>query len=105
MISFLARWTTPSSDTAPDAFQQPRNKSMSRIAVVTPHVTTGDAVCNDVFGMHEVLTREGHDARVYAADWNGNSPVKVWSIAEIDRFLKGREDVLIYHHSMGWTTG
>jgi glycosyltransferase involved in cell wall biosynthesis len=78
---------------------------MSRIAVVTPHVTIGDAVCNDVFGMHEVLTGKGHDARVYAADWSDDSRVKVWSISEIGRFLKSQEDVLIYHHSMGWATG
>lgn len=78
---------------------------MPSIAIVTPHVTTGDAVCNDVFGMHDVLTRQGHDARVYAADWTGEPRVKVWSIAEIGSFLKGRDDILIYHHSMGWTTG
>ena len=62
-------------------------------------------MCNDVFGMHQVLTRHEHDVRVYAADWTGEPRVKVWSIAEIGSFLKSSDDILIYHHSMGWSTG
>jgi glycosyltransferase involved in cell wall biosynthesis len=79
---------------------------MSRIAVVTPHVTTGDAVSNDVFGMHDVLTRRGFQTRIYAADWTNMGPqIEVWPISEIGAFLKSPTDVLIYHHSMGWATG
>lgn len=78
---------------------------MPKIAVVTPHVTTGDAVCNDVFGMHDVLTSHGFDTRIYAADWEREPPVKIWSVSKIGSFLNNEADVLIYHHSMGWTIG
>jgi len=80
---------------------------MPRIAIVTPHVTSGDAVCNDVFGMHEAFTRRGFDSRIYAVDWNipDDWHVKIWPISKIKKFLKGDSDVLIYHFSMGWQTG
>jgi len=79
---------------------------MSRVAVLTPHVTQHDAVCNDVFGMYESLTRRGFDARVYAADWNlSETELKVWPVSRIKNFLQSPNDTLIYHHSMGWETG
>ncbi len=92
---------------------------MSRIAIVTPHMTTGDAVCNDVFGMHEALRRRGYESRIYASDWSVNSfgkwlGLKVksvmlerafWPISKIGNFLETRDDLLIYHYSMGWPLG
>lgn len=79
---------------------------MTRVAIVTPHVTTGDAVCNDVFGMSDVLKRRGLETRIYAADWTVKDPeLKVWSVSNISSFLRSSTDLLIYHHSMGWETG
>ena len=79
---------------------------MPRVAVVTPHFTQHDAVCNDVLGMYEALRKRGSDARIYAADWTvGETKLKVWPVSRIKEFLKNPRDVLIYHHSMGWETG
>ena len=79
---------------------------MPRVAIVTPHVTLHDAVCNDVFGMYETLRRRGCDARIYAADWTvSEAELKVWPVSRIKDFLKNSDDILIYHHSMGWETG
>jgi glycosyltransferase involved in cell wall biosynthesis len=79
---------------------------MPQVAVVTPHFTQHDAVCNDVLGMYEALRKRGSDARIYAADWTvGETKVKVWPVSRIKEFLKNPGDVLIYHHSMGWQTG
>jgi glycosyltransferase involved in cell wall biosynthesis len=79
---------------------------MPRVAIVTPHVTSGDAVCNDVFGMYRVLKKLGFNARIYAADWKVDDPeLEVRSISHIGSFLKSSQDILIYHHSMGWESG
>lgn len=91
---------------------------MNRIAILTPYMTTGDAVCNDVSGMYEVLKRLDFDARIYAADWTPKEPNRqshrskplplepnVWSVSTIDSFLTDASDLLIYHYSMGWDQG
>jgi glycosyltransferase involved in cell wall biosynthesis len=79
---------------------------MPRVAIVTPHMTNGDAVCNDVFGMYDVLKKRGLDTRIYAADWNmSDQSYRIWPVSKIKSFLKSLSDILIYHHSMGWRTG
>jgi glycosyltransferase involved in cell wall biosynthesis len=74
---------------------------MSRVAVLTPHVTTGAAVSSDALGMCTALERRGYEARVYAESWDLREP-KIWPLDEIKDFLKNRDDILIYHHSIGW---
>jgi glycosyltransferase involved in cell wall biosynthesis len=104
MNSSTVRWITQSSRTE-NSFP-PNLKNMPRVALVTPHVTLHDAVCNDVFGMSESLGRRGRDARIYAADWTvSETQMKVWPVSRIRDFLRSTEDTLIYHHSMGWETG
>lgn len=79
---------------------------MPRIGIVTPHITSGDAVCNDVFGMYDVFRERGFNVRIFAADWQlEHSAYDVRSVSEIDSFLKTASDILIYHHSMGWRSG
>lgn len=79
---------------------------MPRVAIVTPHMTTRDAVCNDVCGMYEAFIRRGFQARIYASDWNiQDRDLEIWPVAEIKNFLKHRDDILVYHFSMGWQTG
>ena len=74
---------------------------MIRVAVLTSHVTTGAAVSSDALGMRAALERHGYDARLYAESWDLQEP-KIWPVTEIRDFLKGPEDLLIYHHSIGW---
>ena len=77
---------------------------MPRFAIVTSHLTTADAVSNDVLAMQRVLANHGLDARMYAESGDFESP-KIWPLAEIGEFLKSADDVLIYHHSFGWDVG
>ena len=39
---------------------------MPRIALLTPTLSTADAISNDISGMHEVLKKSGYDARLFA---------------------------------------
>ena len=77
---------------------------MARFAIVTSHLTSGDAVSNDVVTMQKVLENQGYDARLYAGSADFAEP-KVWPLAEIGEFLQDADDVLIYHHSFGWEIG
>ena len=41
---------------------------MKRVAIVTPSITVGDAVSNDVVGMYRVLQKLGFDTRNYCGE-------------------------------------
>jgi glycosyltransferase involved in cell wall biosynthesis len=77
---------------------------MTRIAILTPSITTGDAVSNDVLGMYEILKKLGHETRIYAEGWTLAEP-KVWPSPKIRNFLRSSGDLLIYHYSRGWDFG
>ena len=77
---------------------------MTRIAILTPSITTGDAVSNDVLGMYDVLKERGYDARVFAEGWTIKEP-RVWPSPQVGSFLKQPRDILIYHYSRGWDPG
>ena len=77
---------------------------MSRIAILTPSITTGDAVSNDVMGMYKILKELGHETRLYAEGWTFDEPT-VWPAHKIPAFIKNSSDLLIYHYSRGWDFG
>lgn len=77
---------------------------MRRIALLTPLLTTADAISNDLYGMQAVLEKLGHDARLFANE-STTTGVDVSPAGKIKDFLKSRDDLLIYHYSMGWNFG
>ncbi len=77
---------------------------MTRIAILTPSVTTGDAVSNDVLGMYDVLRKRDFDVRVFAEGWALDKP-RVWPAPRVESFIKKSTDILIYHYSRGWDPG
>jgi hypothetical protein len=74
---------------------------MTRIAILTPSITTGDAVSNDVLGMYDLLRGFGHEVRIYAEGWTFEKP-RVWPAHKIAGYLRNASDLLIYHYSRGW---
>lgn len=77
---------------------------MTRIAILSPSITTGDAVSNDVIGMYETLRASGHEARIYAEGWTIDEPT-IRTPDKIHNFLRSSQDLLIYHFSRGWDFG
>jgi glycosyltransferase involved in cell wall biosynthesis len=73
------------------------------IAILTPSITTGDAVSNDVLGMYQVL-RERDRVRIFAEGWSINEP-RIRPSTELKSFLGKPDDILIYHYSRGWQPG
>ncbi len=77
---------------------------MTRVAILSPSLTTADAVGNDALMMFDVLTRNGYDVRLFCES-HSLSHDAVFDVARIEKFLKSPADVLIYHHSRGWEPG
>lgn len=75
---------------------------MSRIGILSPSLSTGDAVSNDVLGMHDVLNRQAHDVRVFTETHNLKHQA-VFDSSKLRRFLRSADDLLIYHHARGWS--
>jgi glycosyltransferase involved in cell wall biosynthesis len=77
---------------------------MTRVGILSPSFTTGDAVSNDALGMYEVLTKQGKEVRIFC-EAHGLNAHKVYEVSRIKRFLKSADDILIYHYSRGWAPG
>jgi glycosyltransferase involved in cell wall biosynthesis len=74
------------------------------IAILTPCISEGDAVSNDVIGMYNSLKKYGYQAQLFANNWDNlnTKNIRVKHISRIKSFLKSKQDILIYHYSVGW---
>jgi glycosyltransferase involved in cell wall biosynthesis len=77
---------------------------MARISILTPTLIAADAVSNDVLGMHDLLTRRGHEVHLFADDWN-LSGLNIRHAYSALSAPQNYDDILIYHHSIGWELG
>ena len=77
---------------------------MTRVAILSPSVTTADAVSNDVMGEFDVLSSQGHEVRLFCETHSLNHP-QLFDVAHLGKFLKSPDDILIYHFSRGWSPG
>jgi glycosyltransferase involved in cell wall biosynthesis len=77
---------------------------MTRIAILTPTLTPADAVSNDVLAMRRVLSERGHEVRIFAEN-SSLAGERIEAPAAALSYLRAKDDVLIYHHSIGCTSG
>lgn len=79
---------------------------LPRIHLLTPHLAPYDAIGNDVSQMRAAFLGRGYPVRIFAEGFHArcagmveplsNAPADCW---------QSSEDILIYHHSMGWPLG
>lgn len=70
----------------------------SRVIQLTPTLSFGDAVSNDVFAMQDVLTNMGYENIIVAV----NISRKVeGSAVKLKKFISRESDIFIYHMSIG----
>ena len=74
---------------------------MTRIAILSPHIIDGDAVSNDIFGMHQALIKYGYEVQLFAGHWSSSKP-PIKHVDTIKDFLCETSDILIHHYSIGW---
>lgn len=78
---------------------------MPRVHIMTPTLVAGDAVSNDVFGMVRWFRLRNWPADAYAQYLDPAVWGKARPITHYEQFLNNRDDLLIYHHSVGWPLG
>lgn len=78
---------------------------MNRVHILTPSTVPGDAISNDVFGMRRWFRRQGFRVRVYAGTCDDELRHLVRPLRAYRRYAQVTEDILIYHHSVGWRAG
>ena len=76
-----------------------------RIHLLTPSIIPGDAVSNDALGMRRWFRRRGFEAYAYAGRCHADLRKKVRPLRAYGQYLESRDDLLIYHHSVGWPAG
>ena len=77
---------------------------MTRIALVSTQIIPRDAVGNDMLVMHRILRERGHEVAFFADYWDvHDTPVRY--LREIPDYLRGPNDVLLYHHCTAWDGG
>jgi len=77
---------------------------MIHVAICTSELTYSDAVSNDVFGMFDVLSSCDLKVVIFTENIFISDP-EVKHIDSIRDFIKSRDDILIYHFSIGWQKG
>lgn len=78
---------------------------MPRVHIMTPTLAVGDAVSNDVFGMVRWFRLRNWPADAYAQYLDPALRGKARPINQYEPHLYARDDLLIYHHSVGWPLG
>jgi glycosyltransferase involved in cell wall biosynthesis len=73
------------------------------VVILTPALTEGDAVSNDVFGMARTLRADGHRVAL-SVRW-ASPEIPVVPLAQVSSLLSHPNDVLIYHLSVGCEEG
>lgn len=78
---------------------------MTRIAIVSLTISSGDAVGNDALEMGRILTARGHNVALFSSHWVKKGEHSR-DLDELDDFLDDDpQAILIYHHLVGWTAG
>lgn len=77
---------------------------MTKIAILSPSLSHGDAVTNDVLGMADALKMRGHDVRLFC-ETHALDNGRVYESRRLPQFVSRPDDILIYHYSRGWQPG
>jgi len=77
----------------------------TQVHILTPAILPGDAISNDVLGMRRWFRKRGFVARAYAWRCHPKMRKKVRPLRSYHRHLANPNDILIYHHSVGWPIG
>jgi glycosyltransferase involved in cell wall biosynthesis len=80
------------------------NTTPNRVGLIIPTLTNGDAVGNDALGMAEILRQRG-DTVTFFVTTTTLDEEDTQDIDDIGEIMNRPDDVLIYHHSIGFDRG
>src|SRR6516225_6682671 len=79
---------------------------MPDVHVVAPNLAPGDAIAQDALGMVRALREHGYPAFLYSDEIDPTFGEASESLDDYEaRAGNSSEDVLIYHHAVGWQPG
>ena len=78
---------------------------MIQILIMTPSLTPHDAVTNDVLFQKKELLARGYQVFIYAEFCDDLLMDEVLAIGTFENMLQNKNNILIYHHSVGWDIG
>lgn len=79
--------------------------SAQRVHILSSNLVPGDAVSHDVLGMAAWLRRHGCTATIYAGFVHPGLRGEARHVGAYRHHLDATDDVLLYHHSVGWPVG
>ena len=74
-----------------------------KVAIVIPTLADGDAVGNDALGMAKHIRGRGLDVEFFVTRSHIAEPTRL--MREFNRLVRSPDDVVIYHHSIGFEVG
>ena len=74
-----------------------------KVAIVIPTLADGDAVGNDALGMAKHIRGRGLDVEFFVTRSHIAEPTRL--MREFNRLVRSPDDVVIYHHSIGFEMG
>ncbi len=74
-----------------------------KVAIVIPTLADGDAVGNDALGMATHIRGRGIDVEIFVTRSHIAEPTRL--MHDFPRMMRSPDDVLIYHHSIGFEAG
>ena len=72
-----------------------------KAAILIPVLTSKDAVGADAMAMAQILDELGIETRIFCQSASGVQR-KTWPVEEMSTFAGGKDDLVIYHFSIGW---
>lgn len=78
---------------------------MMRASLLVPTFLDGDAIGNDVLGMHAALSKMGVQVKVFANEWAEGLNAIAHPLSDYPQWAATKDCLTIYHHAISWDQG
>jgi len=78
---------------------------MMRASLLVPTFLDGDAIGNDVLGMHAALSKAGVQVKVFANEWAERLNSIAHPLSDFPQWAATQDCLTIYHHAISWEQG
>lgn len=76
-----------------------------RASILVPIFLDGDAVGNDILGMHAALSKAGVEVKVFAQQWSESLSRLSYPLSDFPQWAAAEDCLNIYHHATYWDQG
>lgn len=76
-----------------------------RASILVPNFLDGDAVGNDILGMHAALSKAGVEVKVFTQQWSESLNRLSYPLSDFPQWATTEDCLNIYHHAIHWAQG